>query len=199
MAAIVPELQQQASSANVSVGELVRRAQMVAVKLDLKELTGWFVSELEGYTDPNQIPDYRIIYGDLRAHNPANQLYIPVRFDAPTTEKLSNFRAQQSISTIEDLVEMGSESIQSPLSPKELEFVHKLMGPEYSAWVVPFRRVSREQLIGILDRVRKIVLDWALELEKHGIVGSDGVFSDDEKKRAANNRSISMTFDLGDP
>ena len=36
-----------------------------------------------------------------------------------------------------------------------------------------------------MDRVRNLVLDWALDLEKNGILGEGMTFSDEEKKRAS--------------
>ena len=54
----------------------------------------------------------------------------------------------------------------------------------HQQWVLPFRRVSQIQVATITDRVRNIILDWALELESRGIVGNGMTFSQEEQRRA---------------
>lgn len=44
--------------------------------------------------------------------------------------------------------------------------------------------IGHSQLIGILDRVRNLVLSWALELERAGIMGSEFSFTPEEKAKA---------------
>jgi hypothetical protein len=49
----------------------------------------------------------------------------------------------------------------------------------------PTLQISIAAAQGILDRVRKIVLDWSLDLETKGVLGEGMVFSEKEKKTAS--------------
>ena len=45
--------------------------------------------------------------------------------------------------------------------------------------------IGKQNLAGILDTVRNKILDWALELEKKGILGDEEMnFSDKEREQA---------------
>lgn len=185
MTSIVLQLQELASTTTTSVAEIVRKARMVAIKLDLQEFNDWLTHELHGYPDAKSVPDYRRLHGDLRAHNPYNGALMPIRFDPQVTEMLSEVCETQSIGNLQELADSRSDHLQAPFGPRELAFVQKLVDPEYRDWLLPFRRISRTQLTAIIDRVRNLVLDWSLELEKKGVLGEGMTFSEDEKKRAS--------------
>jgi hypothetical protein len=57
--------------------------------------------------------------------------------------------------------------------------------------------VSSAAVLGIIDTVRNRVLDWALELEKCGITGSDTNFSADEKAKAQQPNIIMNIGNIG--
>lgn len=98
---------------------------------------------------------------------------------------LSECRERQSIGTLEELANCGSNNLQVGFGSKELELVLSLVDPQYRDWLVPYRQISRSQLTAIIDRVRNLILDWALDLEKNRILGEGMTFSDEEKKRAS--------------
>jgi hypothetical protein len=198
VAGIVSELQELAANGNTSISELIRKARMVATKLKLSEFNEWLGHELHGYPSNAKVPDYRVIDGDLRARNPVNGVLMPIRFDAELTEKISRVEILQPIGTLEDLLNAEAESLQVPLTPRELQFVHRLMDDFHRSWVLPFRLVSPTQVTTIVDGVRNRILDWALELESKGIVGNGMTFSQDEQKKAANINIGSFQGILGD-
>ena len=74
---IVIELQKQAIDTDSDVVSLLRKAYLVARKLDIKDFEEWINSELNGYTDYDKIPDYREIRGQVKAWNPYHG-WIPV-------------------------------------------------------------------------------------------------------------------------
>jgi hypothetical protein len=197
---IVLQLQELAADGQSSVSELLRKARMVASKLKLKDFNAWVEHELHGYPADAKVPDYRVIDGDLRARNPMNGVLMPIRFNAELTEAISRIECRQGIGSLDELLASHSDNIQVALSPRELEFVHGLMDEFHQQWVIPFRRVSQIQVATIIDRVRSIILDWALELESKGIVGNGMTFSQDEQRRAVEQHVHIGTFQgiLGD-
>jgi len=76
-------LQQEASNGSTPLPDVLRKARMVAVKLKLAEMNAWVEYELNGYPKGDVVPGYRIIHGDIRAHNPYNGYLMPVQFGRP--------------------------------------------------------------------------------------------------------------------
>ena len=52
------------------------------------------------------------------------------------------------------------------------------------------RRLSRSAVVGIIDAVRNMVLDWCLQLEEDGILGEGLVFTAKEKAAAAQSNYV---------
>ena len=72
---IVLQLQAEALDENVDIETLLRKAYLVARKLQLRDFENWISLEQNGYKETP--PDYRIIGGELQAWNPY-QGWIPV-------------------------------------------------------------------------------------------------------------------------
>lgn len=62
---IVIELQKAAIDSNSDILSLLRKAYLVARKLEISDFQEWISSELNGYEDYDKIPDYRMITGNL--------------------------------------------------------------------------------------------------------------------------------------
>src|SRR5258705_4398624 len=97
MAGLVIQLQKEILSSEKSVTELLRTAKVIASKLDLNEILSWIESELNGYTVPKSVPDYRIANGvHLRVLNPYRgwcpgeymDMKLPISDGIPTIEHL---------------------------------------------------------------------------------------------------------------
>lgn len=63
MSGIVIELQNEISSKNCVIVSVLRRAHLIASKLQLNEFDAWIMNELNGYKFYEQIPDYRLVKG----------------------------------------------------------------------------------------------------------------------------------------
>lgn len=69
MNSIVLELQRDALNPSISVLILLRKAYVVARKLNIRQFQEWIELELNGYKG-HPIPEYRVVRGQLRAWNP---------------------------------------------------------------------------------------------------------------------------------
>jgi hypothetical protein len=79
--------------------------------------------------------------------------------------------------------------------PEQQPLMRKFFGAEPN---IQFsRHVPSTAMAGIIDKVRTIVLKWALELEKQGILGEGMTFSDAEKQKATS-PSISIQNFMGE-
>lgn len=186
MQSLVLELQHNAADGSKPLPDVLRKARMVASKLSLEEINIWIGHELHGYTDGAQVPSYRVLHGDVRAHNPYNGVLMPVRVGDPATqESLSVVHIRQSAGSLYDLVTAQSDHLQVQFSHQQLAVLQKWFGKDEASWMIPFRRLAKSQISEILDAVRSRLLDWTLELENNGILGEGMTFTQQEKQAAS--------------
>lgn len=69
MPALIPELVNMASDPTVKTTVLLRRALVAASRLHSTEGVAWLTQELNGYEQIEDVPDYRVIKGQLRVYS----------------------------------------------------------------------------------------------------------------------------------
>ncbi|MGD0238646.1 MAG: hypothetical protein ABSC55_29435 [Syntrophorhabdales bacterium] len=192
-APIVIQLQELAVDSRNSISDLLRKALLISTKLDLKDVKQWVLSELNGYKDIKEIPDYRRITGELMVYNPYHG-YIP--FIIPDTKTVEVLRQTVVVESVESLRHLLNTS-----GDRKGIFTYDFL-PEQEAilmrlqdWVFqvrPTRVAQASQLAGILEKVRTRLLDWSLNLEAAGILGEGLTFSKEEKKKAETTQNIQI-------
>lgn len=187
MGGLVDEIQREALDPNTKVSTLLRKVKLAAVKLQLPAIEDWVDKELRGYK--GSVPPYRQLHGTPRAFNPY-QGWIPIMAAPKQMAQISRAYTGQSIASLEDVLdESGSGALQMPLSPALIQALNK--GSDVSFGEMA-NFISRGQLAAILDQVRTMVLDWAIELEKSGIKGEGMSFKPEEKVAAQSNPGIAI-------
>lgn len=182
MAKLVIELQKDCLNSKVSLTELLRKARFIAQKLDIAEMIDFCTNELEGYTK-SSIPKYRWILVAYKAFNPYRG-WIP--FELPSTGPLSKLLKrpmQLSIGEMEQFLQ-STEDVMTMGVPAEVQA--KLC--EWSNLPIQFEIksfFSKTQFAKIFDSVKNKVSDWAIDLERKGILGDEYQFTEQEKKRAS--------------
>jgi hypothetical protein len=188
LAGLVLELQKDALDSSVPIAPLLRKALVVAKKLEIDDFRLWIEKELNGYTPGgDEIPQYREVEGIIKAWNPYNG-WIPVIVqDEKMAKHLRRRKVKQSIRELESLVENQKDSsLMIHYSP---EIENMLMEDD------PFQpalHIGANSIHGIIDCVRNTVLEWSLKLEKEGILGEGLSFSVKEKEKAQNNPDINI-------
>lgn len=176
MHALVPELVNMASDPAVSTGELLRRALVTARRLDAPELVDWISAELNGYID-REIPDYRIIRGQIMVMNPVRGL-IPFRVrNAEAFDLLSQHPEMQSIPELEELARSDGKLVSYFPPAIEQRIMQGMQLP-----MRPQLCFSAVQVKGIVEKVRNRILEWALDLEGRGVLGEGMTFTQKEKQ-----------------
>ena len=149
-------------------------------KLEVTHIQEWLNNELNGYGPDSEIPPYRKIRGQIKAFNPYHG-WQPLNFgDDEMAEKLSISQIMQPVVELDSLT-AGSGSLQVPF-PQDI--VNALMGA-MNIPLQPSLHVPKSEVIGLLDAVRNIILDFALQLEQEGILGEGMSFSKEEKQTAS--------------
>jgi AbiTii len=182
VSSVVIELQREALDRSVRVSDLLRKALVVARKLSLRQFQTWIENELNGYSNGDDVPEYREMSGEVRGWNPVRG-WIPIIFEDPEEgEILSHRKCGQSIAEIEHMLEgkNKSSSLQMPF-PQEIQ--RRLSrGFPFETQVTLVTQYSG--MARIIDSARTIVLNWALKLEEDGISGEGLSFTEQEKKVA---------------
>jgi AbiTii len=182
MAGLVEEIQAQALDPTVRVSDLLRRVKLAAVKLQLDDAIEWVDRELRGYATPEVAPSYRQTTGQLRAHTPYHGVQ-PVTGDAPWIKEVCNSSIGDSIAKVEILAGDGTQEVIGKVDGRietAMNKANRSPGTEY------YVHTPQSVLLDILEQVRNLVLDWAIGLEKAGILGEGLSFTMEEKKKAAN-------------
>jgi hypothetical protein len=183
MPSLVEELQRDALDGRIDVADLLRKAFVVASKLDLGDFKKWCESELKGYTH-GPLPIYRVLHGTLRAWNPYNG-WIPVFIeDTEIANRLSTHQEPSPIGAIQDLMsnsDGGNFTVR--LSSTAQKYLLRGMNVPLESSL----RLGRSEVARLLDAVRNLILDWSLRLESDGIKGDGMSFSTDEKEIARRN------------
>jgi AbiTii len=184
MASLVEQIQADALDRAVPVTDLLRKAKVVAIKLDLPELLAWAEAELNGYQNQKvPIPQYRQIPGRLRALNPVRGEWQAILFRGDKSPFPTHLPVSNGMAEIEQLATSdpaAGDSIFMALPPSfESQLMRGLEFPTEVRW-----EISQVSLLGIVDSVRNAILDWSLKLEKAGILGNGLIFSKEEKQMA---------------
>jgi len=186
---IVLQLQELALSKECSATDLLRKALLVATKLNLEEFKLWATHELSGYPDAN-VPEYRQVRCELRLKNPQRGL-VPIVFEVQeAADYFCNVPLQASIGSISEALSDRSSggALTIPLSATEQSFFLKSqkeeLGLTFGA-MPAIRIIGRSQVAHIVDSVYNTALAWALRLENEGILGSELTFTDSEREKAA--------------
>ena len=178
MSEIVIDLQNEIINDSCDIMSVLRKAHLIAAKLNLKEFDEWIMKELNGYENYEDIPDYREVIGEIKAYNSMYGL-IPVMLPESLAKNLNSRKLFNSISEIVELSK-NNKSITINL-PTELS---KMLCAEAGITFPCYFIFGAHCLLNIIERVKNTILQWCINLEKDGILGSNLKFDEKEKEKA---------------
>src|SRR5262249_52091732 len=136
--------------------------------------------ELNGYMDlkVEDLPPYRRLMGVPQAYNPVRG-WQPIQFpDTKTADIYSEAYIGWALGAIEETVrEPSGGNYAFPYRPEEKIAIQQSLRFRVDVQI----SIQRAQLWNIVEQVRNLILNWALELEKAGVLGEDMHFSEQEK------------------
>ncbi|NLV44319.1 MAG: hypothetical protein GXY07_07445 [Candidatus Hydrogenedentes bacterium] len=191
MSKLVLELQADALDQNTGIPDLLRKAFSVSKKLDISQIERWLHLELNGYSEEENVPSYRIIHGQIKVWNPYRGWQPLYCTDHNIAEKLATRRVIQSIAELNSF--KNDKKNLHMIFPERIK-LQLMEGMEIP--LEPILHISPSAVVGILDTVRNMVLEWSLQLEKEGILGEGMTFSSKEKQ-IANQISYHITNNIG--
>ncbi|MDF2603492.1 hypothetical protein [Sphingomonas sp.] len=183
MSGLVDQLQADALSADVPVSTLLRKTKLAAVKLGLNDALEWVEGELNGYRG-DDLPKYRRIGSTLEGMDRYRNAMPIVIGDEKMDAMLREVELREPIGNYESI--LARSTGEGQISMMMDVGVVQRMNEAFDWDLVQVRQIiPHGSLTGIIDRVRNMVLDWAIELERAGITGEGLVFSPAERQKAA--------------
>lgn len=188
MATLVEQLQADALNPHVRVSDLLRKVKLAAAKLKLEKVEDWVEGELNGYKEA--VPDYRKVRGAPRIWNPYHG-WQPLGGDPDFIERISLCPINQSIAGMESNVFKDGGTLMFEYNPTIVELISKA-----TSFSIPRAgaQIDQSVIVGIIDTVRNLILDWAINLEKAGILGDGLQFNAQELKLA---ERATMSINIG--
>jgi len=185
---IVLQLQQLATENATDITELLRKALLVATKLDLKPFREWAWNELTGYSNIDDIPAYRCIDTTLSLKGRNQSLTPYLISDQELMKTLCAVKIKEPVEAIMDLLRQSDNrsdaTLHQALDANVKILLMEMQMQVHGTQMEPVRVIGRSKLVGIIDTVRTQILNWSLQLETQGILGHNMTFSQSEKEKA---------------
>ena len=185
MSSIVLDLQNEVTKPDCDIVNVLRKAHLIAAKLNLQEFDKWIMFELNGYNDSCRIddfPEYRKLKGLLKGYNP-HRGWIPILIPDDKTEEILCQKALPN--SVSEILLMNNEKDAQPTfeyTGENLAKICQWINPPYPTRIVV--EFSKTAVADVVEKVKNTVLEWTIKLETEGILGENMMFSDTEKETA---------------
>lgn len=199
---LIQELQDDILDPKTSLSSVLRRAKVLAFDLKNEEFKKWVDNELNGYSNENEIPDYRKTlaynfghfidsFGRQIKNAPIPTLNLP----EPFKKFAEDLVFYNGVRALESLIEDNSDK-NSILWPADMVAIVSDKIYEDMVCISAWKSISRSKVEQILDTVRNRLLNVVLELrEKYPDINeSNDALSKVPKEQVA---SIFNTYILG--
>jgi hypothetical protein len=173
---LLKEIYNDATDSRVDIITVLRKAKILAARLNNPEFSAWIEHELNGYPSRDEVPPYRILpalakgnymgrYGHQLRNTEIMASVLPPEFRHWGTTMYLTDPMSFYGSIVKNAVAQGESEIQAPW-PQELavRFGSKLYRNMQciSAWQV----ISVDAIVAVMETVRNRILSFALEIEQ---------------------------------
>lgn len=160
------ELQEAALNEEVSVSRLVRYALVLATRLKEEVIVSWCQKELNGYKGGEEVPEYRVLHGELYGSDDwGRKLPCTITDNPKQQERLMTCPFSYAISEIEDMVKGGTKALEVSFHPDHEQQLRKVFKGANKV----FRVVRIGGCRKILDAVRQYVFEWTIALQERNL------------------------------
>jgi hypothetical protein len=192
-APLILQIQQAAIDSNSSVTDVLRKAKVACTKLDLTEFGSWVDLELNGYAEKpaDELPNYRKLRGFPQGDTPFVR-HLPIIFQSAKMESICSLAyVGLSMPEIEETLRSTNHkgSFKFTYAPEQTALLRQWLNSQTGMFYIA---LSASQLGNIPNTVRNIILDWTMDMEKQGILGTDLMFNEQEraKSEAATQKTV---------
>jgi hypothetical protein len=170
---LLREIQASSTESNVSIGNLLRKAKMLAARLQNPEFSQWVDHELNGYPDRESLPPYRIIgvlvQGHLIGAGGYHQLKSVPLMTTRLPKELSRFGSPayltKPIVEYASLLDGDSDGELRAPWPQEIAVKYGAAGYNEMECLGAWQLIGRNQIFGMIEAVRNRLQDFAIQIE----------------------------------
>lgn len=164
MSELISELKKEVLDENAPVSALLRKALVLAKELNDTENEKWISSELKGYTDRNEVPDYRKLSGRpiVRDHYSGWQYVYTQNLTSEMADKISSFVFDSPIAVFESNAKQDIVGI--TYHPEAERMLIEALGGKPSIPAIQFNGL---QFQTVLDIVRNRLIEWITNIPEH--------------------------------
>lgn len=160
------------ASGKVSVDIGLKQLKVLLTEFDKPEMLKWVNAELQGYDDEDDLPEYRIIAGNLvgnflNYYTKCTHIGIPLMPNAPEemVELCTQVKLYDSLPALKTLIE-GDKEFGRQINSSYLPYIQQFSAISMTALLSAVVEISQTQVKNVFSRVENTVLDVLLLLEK---------------------------------
>ena len=169
---LLREIQDAVTDRKMDLANLLRKCKVLATRLGSEEFKFWIDSELSGYKNVEDLPEYRIFqvtskgnfssaFGSGMNNADIPMLCLPEKF----REAMSRSNMTESVASIEALVSKSDdETVQEPWDPDFVALVGQKIYQNMSC-MQAWKEIPIIDFIGALDEIKNRILSFVLEIE----------------------------------
>jgi hypothetical protein len=168
---LLREIQADATNNDVPLETLLRKCRILASRLKNDEFKDWIQSELDGYRNGKELPDYRKMHGHCFGHfsgpfgSGLKNAPIPERnIPDDVRDMLTHIQMRNGIGAIEHLLQSEGGNLHYPW-PADTSAMFGSQIYQNMQMMQAWTDVPKNFIAGILSTVRNRVLNFALEIE----------------------------------
>ncbi len=192
----------------MSTSNLLRKTKLLARRLHSKELENWINSELNGYGDEDDVPDYRIIsrgmiYGDFSGafgagirNTPIPLMNIFAAMPLDWKKWTEPIKWKVSISECESILKSNPGGNGMLKSPWPADIYNKLDFKVYDnmTCVQAWAFIRESKIEGIIDTVKTRILNFAMDIEEENPDAGEAGLKDEPVPQQVVTNAFNNTF-----
>lgn len=184
MSSVILDLQRDCLNANSDIVLLLRKALLISHKLELGSFREWINKELHSYKNNDTIPEYRFVNFNLKRLNHRRN-WVNASLKIPEIEEIYTRKIFDSIIELQYKFDRNDRlffQLPETFSNQILQSTGKY---------AKFSLIAGVNMVNeIIENVKTAILEWAIILEKNGIIGENLLFDNEEKNKIKDNEQI---------
>ena len=171
---LLSDIQEAITNPSFRLADILRKAKVLAFRLDHQEFKYWVNRELNGYESNDNMPEYRILrevdsYGHFIRRDGAQFVNAPIpsfSLSEEYRELMRTIYISQGVEAIETSIQQSGNNLvlYMPWSPDAIAIIQPKTY-KYMNCISAWQAVCVSFLVEVLDAVKNRILDFVLEIE----------------------------------
>lgn len=182
---LLREIQRDAVDPTVDLPTLLRKCKILASRLGNENFKNWVDNELNGYDNPEQLPEYRILDVESQGHfvglagrQLKNAPIPPSCLPKELRKLVKKLKMGEGVGELSMLVRGEKTNLLQSAWPADIVAHYGDRIYENMNCLGAWRVIGKGQVVGILDIVRNKVLSFVLEIEAEAPEAGDALPSE---------------------